>query len=272
MVIDIPSFGFNKEHKPNSYSDKQYFNYYNNIDSVCENLFEIFKYVSKENKYQLSVYDKYILYGHSTGGNILMAYVSRYYNNTNKKHHPFVIDRMLLNSPLTKLYFISNIVSNIISNMTLLIGYFSKSFDIRKFLVGTKQDNTYYVDQLNKCLEIINSDDSVQIDYRYKSCIGQPILAGFINAVNNETKRLVKSKNKIDLKTIVICSNKHGVDISDYCSDDTLNPDNIVSDIKEIIDLNSLSICQTNTGHDVLLRPKNNYNMYWKDFLKLYLS
>ena len=274
IVIDIPGFGYNKSYIKDAYNEISSYNYFDNTDEMCKKINDVLIYITNSDIYKIKNYEQHIILGHSTGGHIALSYVSRYYNEDNKENHPFVIERICLNSPLTQIYFVSNIITKLIYYLSLIIGYFSKQYDLRKLLVGTTQNNDYNIKLLNKCLYLINPDGSNIIDYIYKSNIGQPLLVGFINAVNKETHRLIYNKNKINIKTIVICSNKYGIDATNYHMDDSTHPDYTINDIKKIIEPKYLTLCQTNTGHDVLIKPyiETHNDLYWYDFIKLFLS
>jgi hypothetical protein len=264
IVIDIKGFGFNKLHDPtNPYSEGQYFNYYDNIDTIVNKLDYVFSELKNINEYNKD-YKKHLIYGHSTGGHIVLSYL---YESIKK---PITFDRIVLNSPLTKFYLPPIFVP--IYYFSKIAGCFTKNIDLRKILRGKKSDISPYINTTNQLIKYIQNDDN-QVDLRFKSNIGQPILIGWINCVNSQIAKMKSSKKKINIETIMICSESFSdVTSQDYNHDDTLNPDYCEQDVNKIIQNGKLTTYRKKTGHDIMLEPYNDNDNDTLDNWKAYFD
>ena len=289
VVIDIPGFGFNKKYDINNnmniYSEGKYFNYYDDISKIVKRLDLVFETLRNHSKFNFNtIYKNYnYIYGHSTGGHIVLSYISE------SENLPINFNRIILNSPLTRFYCSPIKVPVLNFNLDLnnflyysikILGLFSKKIDMRAIVMGKKSDNSKSIILLNNLIKNIQNNDN-EIDLRFKSNIGQPMLFGWINCVHSQTQKMINNKNKIKIPTILICSKSYGSNTYDsngsnttnaYNHDDTLNPDFICEDIKKIIyDKNeNLKVYQRNTGHDIMLEPNNDDDKEsWETYFKL---
>ena len=250
MVIDIPGFGFNKKYTDN-YDDGKFFNYYDNINNLNKSLDIVFNNIHK----YVEQYDTKILYGHSTGGNILINYV--YYLEKNKidTYNNIKFDKLLLNSPLTKLAhqnYILEVLLKIIVNIVTIFTYY---IDINAIVFGTNKKNNFKI--YNKILNNVNNTNS-NIDYDYiypyKSKIIQAKLAGWIATAENSIKQIINNLNdkRLNLPCKCICSTQFSKSIY-ALGDDCLNPKYIQEDINNIFE--NINIEAYQCIHDCLLEP-----------------
>ena len=272
VVIDLPGFGFNKEYETtNPYSEGKYFNYYDDIGQIVRQLdivFETLDVFFKVNE----VYTEQILYGHSTGGHIILSYISE------TKQTRVSFHKMVLNSPLTRFFFppisfsVFHFKFSLDINFCLyyflkVLGYVSKEIDLRAILKGKKSDISSSITLVNNLIHHIQKNEN-SIDLKFTSNIGQPMLLGWINCVHNQTEKMKNNSTKITVPTVLICSKsfKYNLKEETYDTDEVLQPRFIISDIKP----ENLLVYKKNTGHDVLLEPENdNDNESWKDYFEI---
>jgi alpha-beta hydrolase superfamily lysophospholipase len=289
VVIDIPGFGFNKEYdhhnNMNIYSEGKFFNYYDDISQIVKKLNSVFEILANDPNFNFkNIYTNHYIYGHSTGGHIILSYISE------SKNPPITFNRILLNSPLTRFYFppikvpVLNFnldFNNFLYYSIKILGLFSKNIDLQAIFFGKNSDISEFIKMTNDL--IINIEKTNQIDLRFKSNISQPKLFGWINCVHSQTQKMINNKKKIQIPTVLICSKSYGSNTygsntygsnttNAYNHDESLNPEFSCEDIKKIIcDKNeNLKVYQMNTGHDIMLEPNNdNDKEYWETYFEL---
>ena len=276
VVIDIPGFGFNKKYDidnygMNIYSDGNKFGYYDDISQIVKSLDLVFNILVGDQFNFNNIYKDHYIYGHSTGGHIVLSYISE---SKSTICHKF--KRIILDSPLTRFYFPPIKVPVLNFNLDLnnflyysikILGFLSKNIDIVAIFKGNKIDNSKYINLIDNLIKNVQNNNGNKIDLKFKSNILQSLLVGFINCVHYQTQKMINNKEKIKIETILICSKMYGSNTTDvYNYDDSLNPDFIVSDIRKIICDKNLTVHQTNTGHNVMLEP---ITESWENYFNL---
>jgi alpha-beta hydrolase superfamily lysophospholipase len=273
VVIDIPGFGFNKKYDLDSnkmtiYSEGKFFNYYDDISKIVKRLDSVFEILAKDPDFNFyTIYTNHYIYGFSTGGHIVLSYISE------SENLPIKFDRIVLDSPLTRFYLppikvpVLNFnldLNNFIYYSIKILGLFFKNIDLQAIFLGKKSNSSSYIKMIDDLIENIQNNKN-KINTKFKSNIGQPILFGWLNCVHSQTQKMINKKNKISIPTVVICSKSYGSNtVKAYKHDDTLDPNICESDLREIIHNDNLKIYRKNTGHNVMLEP-NNDNESWKD-------
>ena len=258
MVIDIPGFGFNKYYNDFKYEPEKEFNYYDNIDILNNNLDKIFYHIDNLNLN----YQKKILYGLSTGSNILINYI--YYLERVKKlqKNEIKFNKLLLVSPFTKAVHKYVFVEIIMKLLLQIIILFTHKFDINRLINGTQSIISY--DYKNKILNKIHHTNYIDYYYSfspYVSRIKQPALIGWLLCVENSINKII-NQTKINKISIIdckcICANNYGLSEFDEV-DIVLKPEYIEQDIKNIFEIN---VQRFDCIHDCLLKYNDNNNNY----------
>ena len=118
IVIDIPSFGFNKRYpKDKPYPAANGFNYYDNLSAIVEYMASAFDYTKSEDKYEHSY-----LYGHTTSGHIVINYL----DYLQSKNRPIEFTKVLLCSALTRFYDTSPIKLMILVIFAIVVAFFDR--------------------------------------------------------------------------------------------------------------------------------------------------
>jgi alpha-beta hydrolase superfamily lysophospholipase len=165
VAIDIPGFGFNKQYDPNHpYSDGSLFNYYDDVGQVVSRLDSVFSTLYSTLNHRRK-YRTHHLCGHSTGGHIVLTYVS-------ESKMSFSFDRIALSSPLTRFYFPPITVPLVnwsfdltpaISGVVTSLGGVHPHFDIGEALRGKAVDYSADVENINTLLRHIQNNNGNQI-------------------------------------------------------------------------------------------------------------
>lgn len=252
-VVDLPGFGFQKNYQVEGgnsvYSSGKYFNYYDNYDKVYKLLTNALNSTYEKNKEQFGRYKKIYLLGHSTGGHIATAFMSR--AESQPENHLFKFDHVILNSPLTRFYTEPAWLRYTMNAISKAAGFVTNKLDLNYINKG-KIYNEYY-EILEKCMQI-NYDPYFSLNKSYKSNCPQPVLNGWVNCVEAETQRLMQSVVKINTSVTLLCSFKYGT-TTYYNTDSSTNPEYIIQDIPKIY--KNVKIIQCSAGHDVFLDPEN---------------
>jgi len=254
MVIDIPGFGFNKKYT-NNYNDSKCFNYYDNINNLNKSLDIVFN-----NIYNIvQQYDTKILFGHSTGGNILINYVY-YLENEKKEKNKINFNKLILNSPLTRFAFPNFILKFFFKLVVNTLTFFNiKDFDTNAIVNGTNK--TIDFDFTNQILNNVNNttNNDYNYIYPYKSKIYASKLTGLFWCVEKYNNYIINKLNgkhlKINCKSV--CSTKygnHGYGLGDV----VLNPEYIKEDVDKIFGKNKVK--SFSCIHDCMLEPTNDEN------------
>ena len=254
LVIDIPGFGFNKKYNDNYELNKKY-NYYDDIDKLNTDLDIVFSYI--DNHYIYSHYKKKYLYGHSTGGNIVINYLYYLQINNRSKNR---FNEVILNSPLTRFsldpqnkYRIIWIIELLFRYIVNIIGLFNSNFDINIFL--NKKHKLKFNRSKNKILNLIyKTDDIIYMVPNYCCKYVPPKMIGWMICVENSIHKMIKSKKKIEKKIKLIVSK----------NDKILNHKYIKDDIEQLFE--SLEIKVYDSIHDCLLTE------HYKNVLKFILD
>lgn len=254
LVIDIPGFGFNKTYNNNYELNKKY-NYYDDISKLNNNLDIVFEYIDNHHIYKN--YKQKYLYGHSTGGNIVINYVY-YLQIHNRLKNRF--DEIILNSPLTRFsldpqnniifsWFIELLLRYVIN----MIGFFSKNFDINIFL--DKKHKLKFNKSKNRILNLIHKTENINyMNSKYCCNYDPPKLIGWLLCVEKSIYKMIKSKKRIKIKTKLMISK----------NDKILNYKYIKDDIEKLFE--TLEIKVYDGIHDCLLTE------YYKNVLKFILD
>jgi len=247
LVIDITGFGYNKRYSPaQPYQPSALFNYYDSATTIVKHLDVAFNYIARS--YQ---YTNTYLYGHSTGGHICTTYLF-YCQAMNRKTIQF--KKVLLNSPLTRIYYPSQIILFLLLMISMIIGIFYKHFDLHGIVFGRnkKSDKTNY----NRALNSIHKTTGLDyINYSYTGHVQQPICVGWINFVELATHDMTQSDVMIDYNTVLVCSEKYGT-TGYFKTDAFLNPYDTIHDMSKIY--TNLKYKQFPCPHDCLLAPYDN--------------
>ena len=268
-IVDIPSFGFNNNYKynnitiPNSYFDDE--------NLLNEYLYTTFNYLYKKYNLNNSNYDEINLLGFSAGGLIILNFMSEY---EKKPINNLTFNKILLESPLTHLYFISNTITTLYKYLSYFIGFFSNYFNLSPYTGQNSNESITF----NKCLDNIYSNlnlninkDIYQIDLNYMPDINQPKYTGWLNCCDRIYKKLYYSQSKINTTVYCALSTEYTSNATYYSGDLYVNPDYIINDINKICKVYKLK--QFISQHELLLKPFNvNNNLSCIDIIKFFLN
>ena len=261
IVVDIPGFGYNKRYpKNNSYPVASRFNFYDKLEDIVKYLSVAFDYIKNELPYENTY-----LYGHSTGGNIIINYL----NWLQCKAKPIEFTRVLLCSPLTRFYDPSPIKLVLLVIFAILVSLIDQFFDINALIHGTNKvsDKTFYNKALNN---IHGTNDLCYINFNYTGKVKQPAFAGWIAFVELYTRIIKMTKVQIDCPVRMVTSQSYGT-TGYFNTDAYLNPEYMVEDCKEMF--KNLEYRQFKVGHDALLDPSDNgYATTYVDILDYLLN
>ena len=246
VVIDINEFGYNKKSsKSKPYEVERLFNFFDDVSEVCEIMKVAFDYI-KSNYY----YSKRYLYGHSTGGNVVINYL----NHLQISKKPIDFTKVILCSPLTRFYHPSPVVLLLLLVLCKILGHLTNYFDLNALVNGITKlsSKTNY----NRALKSIHGTSGLNyVNNHYVNGVEQPKLNGWINAVEESIRSMKASGVKIDCNLIMVCAQQYGT-AGYFDTDAFLNPADMVEDVKA--NFKNPVIRQYKCPHDCLLAPFDN--------------
>ena len=252
LVIDIPGFGFNKKYNTSKSNIKN--NYYDDINKLNNNLDIVFNYINNHHTY--SNYKKKYLYGHSTGGNIIINYLYHLQKHNRLKNS---FDKVILNSPLTRFSLdpqnkslIKWIIEWLFKNIINIIGLFIKDFDIKIFF--DKNNKIKFNKTKNKILNSIYKTNNINyVHLKYSYNYTAPIFIAWLICAERSIHKIIEKNRKINTKIKLMISK----------NDKILNYKYIKDDIEQIFE--SAEIKVYDGIHDCLLTE--HYEMVLKYIL-----